>query len=195
MECVIKLGKATLVTPLYISVAWMMMVTYQMLTQTAVSTVLTLLNTSLPTVGEWFLLRMDLIIFIYAFAWVFVLSSVIPSLLLGKERSVLVQFFVCLTLTFIAFIVQDVINVYWSSQFQVLQGFVILLSNPLLAIAYLSMPYVFMLAIDIRARRRHKKDKQLDKVTAKYLGQSEVAEQEASEEASCVTNEYVEEVA
>jgi hypothetical protein len=191
MECVIRLGRATLITPLYLSVAWMMMVTYQMLTQTAVSTVLTLLNTSLSTVGEWFLLRMDVIIFIYAFAWVFVLSSVIPSLLLGKERSVLVQFFVCLTLTFIAFIVQDLINAYWSSQFQVLQVFVILLGNPLLATAYLSMPYVIMLAIDIRARRKHKKDKQLDKVTAMHLGQPEVAEQEASEEASCVTNEYV----
>jgi len=92
------MGKATLMTPLYVSVAWAMMVTYQIFTQTAVSTVLTSFNVLWPAAGEWLLLRMDMIIFVYAFSWVFVLSSVIPSLLLGKKRSVLVQFFVWLML-------------------------------------------------------------------------------------------------
>jgi hypothetical protein len=150
-----------------------MMVTYQMFTQTAVTTVLALLNSSLPGVSEWLLLRTDLIIFVYAFAWVFVLSSVIPSLLLGKERSVLLQFSVCLTLTFIAFTIQDVVNTYWSNQFQALQVFTILLANPFLAAVYLSMPYVIMLAIDIRVQRKRKRDKQLDKIMMTYSEQSE----------------------
>jgi hypothetical protein len=149
------------------------MVTYQMFTQTAVTTVLALLNSSLPGVSEWLLLRTDLIIFVYAFAWVFVLSSVIPSLLLGKERSVLLQFSVCLTLTFIAFTIQDVVNTYWSNQFQALQVFTILLANPFLAAVYLSMPYVIMLAIDIRVQRKRKRDKQLDKIMMTYSEQSE----------------------
>lgn len=57
-------------------------------------------------------LRIDLIVFVYAFAWVFLLSSVIPSVILGRERGVLVQFVVCLILTFVAFVVQDVIMAY-----------------------------------------------------------------------------------
>ena len=184
------MGKATLMTPLYVSVAWTMMVTYQIFTQTAVSTVLSFFSVLWPAAGEWLLLRMDMIIFVYAFAWVFVLSSVIPSLLLGKKRSVLVQFFVCLMLAFVAFIVQDSMNVYMSSQSQVLPGVAFLLGNPLLAVVYLSMPYVVMLAIDIRARRKDKKDEQLDKITATYLERSRVAEQEAAEEEMSVTDEY-----
>jgi len=143
-----------------------------------------------PAAGEWLLLRMDMIIFVYAFAWVFVLSSVIPSLLLGKKRSVLVQFFVCLMLAFVAFIVQDSMNVYMSSQSQVLPGVAFLLGNPLLAVVYLSMPYVVMLAIDIRARRKDKKDEQMGKITAMYLERSRVAEQEAAEEEVSRTDEY-----
>ena len=183
------MGKATLMTPLYVSVAWTMMITYQVFTQTAVSTVLSFFNVLWPAAAEWLLLRMDMVIFVYAFAWVFVLSSVIPSLLLGKKRSVLVQFFVCLVLAFVAFIVQDSMNIYISSQPQVLLGVAFLLGNPLLAVAYLSMPYVVMLAIDIRARRKDKKDEQLNKITTMYLERSRVVEQEAAEEEASVTDE------
>jgi hypothetical protein len=60
-----------------------------------------------PEVGSWLFSRMDVLVFIYAFAWVFVLSSAIPSVILGKERSVIVQFFVCLTMTLTALLIRD----------------------------------------------------------------------------------------
>jgi len=169
------MSKATLMTPLYVSVAWTVMVTYQIFTQTAVSTVLNSFNGLWPVTGEWLLLRIDMIIFIHAFAWVFVLASVIPSLLLGKKRSVLVQFFVCLTLALVAFVIQDFMIVHLSGQSQV--GVAFLLGNPLLAVVYLSVPYLFMVAIDIRARRKAKKDEHMDKITAVYTEGSGVAEQ------------------
>lgn len=97
-----------------------------------------------------------MIIFVHAFAWVFVLASVIPSLLLGKKRSVLVQFFV-FALALVAFVVQDYVSVYLSGQSQVLLGVAFLLGNPLLAVIYLSVPYLFMVTIDVRARRKSKK--------------------------------------
>jgi hypothetical protein len=182
------MSKTTL-TPLYVSVAWTVMVTYQIFTLTAVSTVLNSFNMLWPTLGEWLLLRIDMIIFVHAFAWVFVLSSVIPSLLLGKKRSVLVQFFVCLTLALVAFVIQDSMSVYLSDQSQVLQGVAFLLGNPLLAVVYLSVPYLFMVTIDIRARRKAKKDEHIDKITAMYLKRSGVAEQESDEEVNA-TDEY-----
>lgn len=123
------MSKATLMTPLYVSVAWTVMVTYQIFTQTAVSTVLNYLNMLWPAAGEWLLLRIDIIIFVHALAWVFVLSSVIPSLLLGKKRSVLVQFFVCLTSALVAFVIQDSMSVYLNGQSQVLLGVAFLLGN------------------------------------------------------------------
>ena len=64
------MSKATLMTPLYVSVAWTVMVTYQIFTQTAASTVLNSLHTLWPAAGEWLLLRMDMIVFVHAFAWV-----------------------------------------------------------------------------------------------------------------------------
>lgn len=183
------MSKATLVTPLYVSVAWTVMVTYQIFTQTAVSVVLNYLSLLWPVTGEWLLLRMDMIIFVHAFAWVFVLSSVIPSILLGKKRSVLVQFFVCLTLALLAFVIQNYASAYLSGQSQILQGVAFLLGNPLLALVYLSVPYLFMVAIDIRARRKAKKDEYMDKITAMYLERSGAAGQDSNEGAS-VTDEY-----
>jgi hypothetical protein len=177
-------------TPLYVSVAWTVMVTYQIFTQTAVSTVLNSFNVLWPATGEWLLLRMDMIIFVHAFAWVFVLSSVIPSLLLGKKRSVLVQFFVCLTLALVAFVIQDSVSVYLSGQSQVLPGVAFLLGNPLLAVVYLSVPYLFMVTIDIRARRKAKKDEHMDKITTTYLERSGATEQESAEEKASATDKY-----
>jgi hypothetical protein len=184
------MSKATLMTPLYVSVAWTVMVTYQIFTQTAVSTVLNSFNRLWPVAGEWLLLRTDMIIFVHAFAWVFVLSSVIPSLLLGKKRSVLVQFFVCLTLALVAFVIQDSVSVYLSGQSQVLLGVAFLLGNPFLAVVYLSVPYLFMVTIDIRARRKAKKDEHMDKITAMYLERSGVGEKESAEEEESATDEY-----
>lgn len=175
------MDKAALVAPFYVSVAWTAMVTYQMFTQTAVSTSLTFLSALWPDASEWLLLKVDMVVFVYAFAWVFVLSSVIPSLLLRKRKSVLVQFFVCLALASVAFIVQDYVNTRWSTQSSILLGAISLLSNPLLALGFLSMPFILMLIVDIRDRRKSKKIKQSDEVTTPYLERSEASEQEINE--------------
>jgi hypothetical protein len=45
------LGKATILTPLYISVAWVFITTYQLFTQTTVITVTAQIQTYLPTIG------------------------------------------------------------------------------------------------------------------------------------------------
>jgi hypothetical protein len=121
-----------------------------------VTNIVTQLNTFIPTAGLWLVARVDMVVFIYAFAWTFVLSSVIPSLLLGKERSVLVQFFVCLTLTFLAFVLLDVLQNYAGTSLAQLLSFSFLFRNPLIAGLYLALPYIVMLSLDVRARRRNK---------------------------------------
>lgn len=171
------MGKAAWITPLYISVAWILMISYQLFTQTAVTTNIAYINMCWPSVGAWLASRTDMLVFIYAFAWVFLLSSAIPSIILGKERSILVQFFVCLTLTFIAFLVLDALTAYGGMPIDQLLNLAILFNNPFLAIAYLSIPYLLMLLLDIRSRKKHKKEKALGKVTATYLQDSVSAEQ------------------
>jgi hypothetical protein len=177
------LGKAALAAPLYISVAWTLMMSYQLFTQIAVSTVITNLEMSWPSLGGWLSSRMDMFIFIHAFAWVFLLSSAIPSIILGKERSVLIQFFVCLTLTFLAFIIQDTFTTYGGKPFE--QFFNLgatVFYNPFLAGIYILMPYLLMLVIDIRARRRNKKLERLEEVASVYIDDESVPEQKIQEE-------------
>jgi len=125
---------------------------------------------------------MDMIVFIDAFAWVFVLSSAIPSVILGKERSVLVQFFVCLALTFLAFMVLDVISNYGQGPMDQLLSFAVLFSNPLFAGLYLSMPYVLMLVLDMHSRKSRKKKEELDEVKTVYSDSTVTAEQKLQEE-------------
>jgi len=150
------LGKAAIATPLYLSVAWSLMISYQLFTQTAVATVIAALSTIWPSVAAWMSTRSETIIFIYAFAWVFVLSSVIPSVLLGKGRSVLIQFIVCLTLTFAAFLIQDWLAAYAGRPIDQLFSLATLFQNPILATGYLLMPYVLMISLDMRARQKNK---------------------------------------
>jgi hypothetical protein len=95
-------------------------------------------------------------VFIHAFAWIFVLASVIPSAILGKGRSVLLQFFLCLTLTLVAVSVEDIFTFILGAdtrmEVQALSG---VFMNPVIASLYLSAPYVFMLYLDISSKREN----------------------------------------
>ena len=103
--------------------------------------------------------RIDVIVFVYAFAWVFVLSSVIPSVILGKGRSVLLQFTICLILTFLPFIFKDALAEHISQPIEALFGLNSAFQNPLLAAGYLALPYMLMVTLDIHSKRKHRKEK------------------------------------
>ena len=148
--------KAAILTPLYLSVSWVLTVSYQLFTQTAVETLAFNIISLSPTVSTWSS-DIEMIVFVYAFTWIFVLSSVIPSQLLGKERSVLVQYFVCLVLAFLAFSIQNLLVTYGGGQTQQLFSISTFLGNPILAVAYLAIPYVVMLGLDIHARRQRRR--------------------------------------
>jgi hypothetical protein len=178
---VATLGKAVFITPLYLSVAWTLMISYQLFTQTAVETVVTQVNTFLPSIGIWLASRVDMVVFVYAFAWTFVLSSVIPALLLGKERGVLVQFFVCLTLTFLTFVLLDVLQNYAGTSLAQLLSFAFVFSNPILAGLYLALPYIVMIGLDVRARRKNKAKKASADFTETYVDSEEWVEQNYQE--------------
>lgn len=163
------LGKAAWATPMYISVAWTLMISYQLFTQTAVTTIVTVVNTLLPSVGFWLSSRIDIVIFVYSFAWVFVLSSAIPGLILGKKRGVLVQFFVCLTLTFLALITLDILEIYGAASLNQLLGLSFIFNNLVIAALYLALPYILMIALDIRSRNKNKKKEDLETLTENHV--------------------------
>ena len=144
------------------------MTSYQLFTETTVESVTRYITIFLPTIGSWMALRLDMIVFIHSFAWIFLLSSAIPSLILGKGRGVLVQFSVCLTLAFLAFVVQDVVTDQTSGTFNQILGIAQLFQNPLLATAYLSIPYLLMVGFDIRGKRKIENVKAVERETNDY---------------------------
>jgi hypothetical protein len=185
------LGKATLLTPIYISIAWTLMTSYQLFTETTVTTVTMFIGTYLPTIGAWLASRLDMIVFIHSFAWIFLLSSVIPSLLLGKERGVLAQFALCLTLAFLAFVIQDAVATgLGNGTLDQILGLAPIFQNPLLATAYLSLPYLLMLGFDIRDKRKKQEWLKVEKRESEtddfpedtFIGEGDLEEEEKTQE-------------
>ena len=144
----------------------------------------------LPTIGTWLASRLDMIVFIHSFAWIFLLSSVIPSLLLGKKRGVLAQFGVCLTLAFLAFVVQDALAGLNGTLDQIL-GLAPLFQNPLLAAIYLSLPYLLMLGFDIRGKRKHKNEVAVESETDNFPEDAFIVEDDFKEEEKTQEEEQV----
>ena len=152
--------RAALLTPMYLSVSWVLTVTYQFFTETAVRSISTYVGLSLPAASTWLNTNVETITFIYAFTWIFVLSSVIPSALLGKQRSVLIQYGVVLTLTLIAFFMADILQAVAGIQMDTLLNAAVFFTNPILAGIYLAMPYLFMVALDVYSRNRDKSERE-----------------------------------
>ena len=149
------MGKAAFTAPLYVSVAWTLIISYQLFTQTAVTSITNILNQFLPSIGSWLILKTDIVVFIHAFAWIFVLSSVIPSIILGKGRSILIQFWLCLTLVLVALLFEDILTIIIGGQpITKFQALLLWLQNPVLAGLYLSIPYLFMFYLDLRQRKK-----------------------------------------
>jgi hypothetical protein len=151
----INVKRSVYLTPAYISVVWTLMISYQLFTQTAVTTLVSAINVFIPQIGSWLLSRLDMVIFIYAFAWVYLLSSVLPSVFLGKKCSVFIQFLVCLSLTFLAFIIQDgLIVLFEANTIDQILNLGIYFNNPLIAAGYLAIPYLLMIGLDLQARKK-----------------------------------------
>ncbi|MEM3040934.1 MAG: hypothetical protein QXG97_02755, partial [Nitrososphaerota archaeon] len=117
MYLLAELGKLSLLTPVYLSVAWVATASYQLFTATAVRTVVAYLCELLPSLRLLLLREESTIVFIHGFAWIFLVSSIIPSILLGSRRSVLLQFTVCLLLTLTPTLFRDWIEVYLAQIF------------------------------------------------------------------------------
>lgn len=155
--------RAGLITPAYLSISWVLTVSYQLLTEIAVRTIgvnFGLLNSD---IGLWINTNIQTIMFVYAFTWIFVLSSVIPSVILGKQRSVIVQYAVVLTLSLIALFMPDILLGLTGFDVRSVADYAVFLQNPVIAGLYLAIPYLFMLGLDLRSRNsiKNRRNKEL----------------------------------
>ncbi len=136
----------------YLVLAWVLMVSYQIFTQTALTTVTSFLGGSLPVLASWINSKADLTIFICSFAWMFVLSSLISIFMFGKERRLTIQFLVSLALTLTGSALLGLLHVVGldlSNPSFLSQPFTLLFGNVFFAFFYLALPFIFMVAVDL----------------------------------------------
>lgn len=147
--------KGLLAAPIYMAVAWTVLISYQSFTKIAVQSLVQQLELFIPETAAWLTARIDQVVFIHAFAWIFLATSAIPSLLLRRTRSILLQFLLVLALSFTGLYLADVVaHALGREVTQDILGLGVLLENPALAAAYLLLPYLCMLAIDLYTMRR-----------------------------------------
>jgi hypothetical protein len=154
------LAKGLLVTSIYLVVAWVLMLSYQFFTTTVLTTGASSFGASVPSLALWLGGNISVAAFVCSFAWLFVLSSVIADLIFGQQRRIFIQFLIGLALTVMTTAILDGLSAVGLD----LSNPNILLSSPIaqvvqnayFAFFYLSLPFVFMVVVELRAMRKHK---------------------------------------
>ena len=134
------------------------MLSYQIFTGAALTTIASSLRGAVAFLGSPLGSNIALAVFVCSFAWMFVLSSVISELIFGKQKRIFVQFLIGLALTAAAGGLFDVFkwagwdlsnpNTLLSNRYAQVFG------NAWFSALYLSVPFLFMIAIDVRAMMR-----------------------------------------
>ncbi len=149
------MAKGLLAAPLYVAVAWTLLISYQSFTKVAVQSVVQQLQIHLPDAAAWLTPHIDEVVFIHAFAWIFLATSAIPSLLLRRTQSMLLQFLLVLALSFTGLYLAGIVAQALGREVtQDILGLSVWLENPVLAALYLLAPYLGMLTIDLYTLRR-----------------------------------------
>jgi hypothetical protein len=72
---------------------------------------------------------------------------VIPSAIIGKERGFIAQYLIVLLLSLLAFFMPEIPQANLGIPINQLLSGAGILQNPLVAVVYLSVPYLFMIGI------------------------------------------------
>jgi hypothetical protein len=146
------LARSIALKTVYLVLAWVLIVSYQIFTQTALTTLTFSLEGSIPTLASLINSKADLTIFICSFAWMFVLSSLISILMFGRERKLTIQFLVSLALTLTGSALLGslhLVGLDLSNPSVLSQPFTLLFGNVFFAFFYLALPFIFMVAVDL----------------------------------------------
>jgi hypothetical protein len=179
--------------PVYLSISWILTISYQLLTETAVKTVTNNIAYIWPSLSGWLTTNTETIVFIYSFTWIFVLSSVIPSMIAGKEKGFLVQYLIVLILSLVAFFMPDILHAVAGIQLKEAVTSITILQNPAVAIVYLAVPYMFMVAIDWHGKSKsdHRKKEETIKTNNLTTNRPFKIDPETNPTSTPTTNEAV----
>jgi hypothetical protein len=105
--------------------------------------------------------NLGLAVFICSFAWMFVLSSVISTLVFGKQRRIFIQFLIGLVLTLTASGLFDAAKLLgWdlsNPKTLLANRYAQVFNSGVFSALFLSVPFAFMIAMDLRAMAKARK--------------------------------------
>jgi hypothetical protein len=136
----------------YWFLAWLLMVSYQIFTKNALTTVAASLTGSVPLLASWINSNANVPIFVCSFAGMFVLSSLISIIIFGRERRLTIQFLISLVLTLTGSVLLELFHLAGfdlSNPSFLSQPSEILFGNVFFAFFYLALPFIFMVAVDL----------------------------------------------
>ena len=151
------MARTIFATVLCLVIAWALMLSYQIFSQPALTTLATSLAGSMPLVATWINSGMDSAVFVFSFAWMFVFSSIIQTLMFGNERRLTIQFLVSLGLTLLGSTLLGAIGALGldlSAANLISSPLAALFGNVFFAVFYLALPFIVMLALDIWQSRK-----------------------------------------
>jgi len=137
---------------IYLVIAWVLMVSYQIFTRTALTTVASSFGSFVPSMASFINSNADTTIFICSFAWMFVLSALISIIMFGRERRLTIQFIVSLVLTLTGSALLGLLHIAGidlSNPTVLSRPFTLLFGNVFFAFFYLALPFIFMVAVDL----------------------------------------------
>ena len=137
---------------LYLVLAWVLMVSYQIFTQSALKTVAASLDGTIPRLASLLNSNSATAVFICSFAWMFVLSALVSIIMFGRERRLTIQFMVSLGLTLTGSALLGVLNLAgldFSNPNTLSQPFTLLFGKVFFAFFYLTLPFIFMVLVDL----------------------------------------------
>lgn len=142
--------KSSILTPFYVSTSWILVITHELFTKTAMTTILERSQFSFLSFVTRIGSSIDILVFVYSFAWIFLLSSILPSVILGKQRGVFIQFIVILCITFTSAYIEDIVGEVTLFNIEKLYDLARIFGNPFFASFYLLMPFILMIIIDLK---------------------------------------------
>jgi hypothetical protein len=152
MSLVIYVAGPIMHKALYLVSAWILMVSYQIFTQSALTTLTTSLKEISPAVAILINSNVNVVVFICSFTWMFVLSLMVSIIMFGKERRLIIQFMVSLVLTLAGSALLGLLHLAGfdlSNPNFVSEPFILIFGNVFFSFFYLALPFIFTLAVDL----------------------------------------------
>jgi hypothetical protein len=132
-------------TPIFVAIKASVLMVYKMFTETAVTAVVQSINMLNPPIGSYLLTRLDTVIYLVTFAWLFLFIEWLKVAVFGKH-SLTMKFIYTMAALLLVVTAQEAIVTYLGMEtYDKIFSLANYMKNPIIALGFLAIPYLFIL--------------------------------------------------